>query len=329
MLQLYEQGVFDLDDNVSEYLPFDLKNPKYPDVNITFRMLLSHHSSFCCRTLESLLQPLEPEMNITLKNVVKGYLMNWVHLKDLYSGFYPEEKYPWIQEVMVPGGSLYYDELWGDYPPGEGYYYSNTIYILLGYLIERLTNQSYEDYCRDHFFIPLSMDNTSFYVDDLNAEQLAVPYIWLHRIYLPLPHFDYRCQNPAAGLRTNLEDLSHWLIAHMNGGIYNGVRILNESTIEEMHTVQFPHIDPGEYGLGWELLEIYDGILEGHGGSNLGYHSGMFFYHPANSSEQVGFIYFWNEELWSFSLIGLLPQYKDYLLHDKLEYALLDWALGF
>jgi len=327
LLQLYEQGYFDLDDSVSDYLPFDLKNPKYPEVNITFRMLLSHHSSFCCRTVESLFQPLEPSFDVSLRNIIQGYLMNWIHLKDVLTGFFPEEKYPWIKEVMVRGGSLYYEAYWGDYPPGEGYYYSNTAYILLGYLVERLSNQSFEDYCRDHIFIPLSMHNTSFYVTDLNPEQLVVPYMWLHRIYLPIPYYEYHCNTPCGGLNTNLEDLSHWLIAHMNGGIYNGVRILNESTIEEMHTVQYPHIEPSEYGLGWEIGEVYDGIVEGHGGSTLGFNSGMYFYSPNNSTEKYGLIYFWNEEMWSSSLIGFLPQYKDLMLHDKLIFAFLDWTL--
>ena len=45
LMQLYEQGLFDLDDDVSDYLPFTLRNPKYPDVPITFRMLLAHQSS--------------------------------------------------------------------------------------------------------------------------------------------------------------------------------------------------------------------------------------------------------------------------------------------
>ncbi|EMR75116.1 Beta-lactamase [Thermoplasmatales archaeon SCGC AB-540-F20] len=123
------------------------------------------------------------------------------------------------------------------------------------------------------------MDNTSFYVDDLNPEQLSVPYMWLHRIYLPIPYYDYHCNTPSGGVNTNLEDLSHFLIAHMNGGIYNGMRILNESTIEEMHTVQYPHIEPGEYGLGWEIGEIYDGIVEGHGGSTLGFNFWYVFFH--------------------------------------------------
>ena len=185
LLQLYERGLFNLDDNVSEYLPFDLKNPKYPDVNIIFRMLLSHHSSFCCTHVESVLQLLEPSFEPTYRNAITWYLINWIHLKDVLSGFYPEEKYPWIKEVMVPEGSLYHEEHWGDFPPGEGFYYSNTAYILLGYLLEQLSNQRCEDYCRDHLFTPLSMHNTSFYYNDLNPDKFAVPYFWIHRLYIP------------------------------------------------------------------------------------------------------------------------------------------------
>ena len=45
IMQLWEQGLFDLDDDVNDYLPFELRNPHYPDVPITFRMLLAHQSS--------------------------------------------------------------------------------------------------------------------------------------------------------------------------------------------------------------------------------------------------------------------------------------------
>ena len=50
LMQLYEQGFFKLDDDVSNYLPFTLRNPNFPDNPITFRMLLSSSSNsknFC------------------------------------------------------------------------------------------------------------------------------------------------------------------------------------------------------------------------------------------------------------------------------------------
>ncbi len=45
LMQQYEKGLFKLDDDISSVLGFKVRNPFYPDVPITFRMLLSHQSS--------------------------------------------------------------------------------------------------------------------------------------------------------------------------------------------------------------------------------------------------------------------------------------------
>ena len=50
LMQLYDQGLFQLDDDVNNYLPFSLRNPNFPDDKITFRMLLSHTSSLNTNT---------------------------------------------------------------------------------------------------------------------------------------------------------------------------------------------------------------------------------------------------------------------------------------
>ena len=50
LMQLYEQGLFDLDDDVNDHLPFELRNPNFPDDPITIRMLLSHTSSLNTNT---------------------------------------------------------------------------------------------------------------------------------------------------------------------------------------------------------------------------------------------------------------------------------------
>ena len=83
--------------------------------------------------------------------------------------------------------------------------------------------------------------------------------------------------NPMGGMFTSLNDLSHFFIAHMNNGIYNGVRILNKSTVDEMHTIQHPEIDLFlwnlNYGLGWMFANEFICKTEGHGGIFLGYFS--------------------------------------------------------
>jgi CubicO group peptidase (beta-lactamase class C family) len=324
LMQLYEKGLFDLDDNVSEYLPFDLKNPKYPECNITFRMLLAHQSSFCCINVESLFAPFEPVFgDDSIFNNLQWYLFTLIHLKDFLSGFYPEDIYPWIEEVMVPNGSLYYPEHWGDYPPGEAKYYTNIGYILLGYLIEQISGQSFEKYIDENILKPLSMHNSSFYIDEVNKNRLAVPYIWSHGIYHPKRHFELNCFNPAGGLFSDIHDFSKYLITFMNGGVYKGVRILNESTIEEMHRIQYPD---GGYGLGWQFMGSNDTKKVGHVGQIPGFGSAMFFF-KSESAEKLGIIYFWNENIYGAPIIGYFKRmkytlYRNYLWNFFLEKAL-------
>jgi len=53
----------------------------------------------------------------------------------------------------------------------------------------------------------------------------------------------------SGGLFTNVKDLSKFLIMHMNDGVYNNMKILEEDTVNEMHKIQLPST---YYGLGWE-----------------------------------------------------------------------------
>jgi hypothetical protein len=45
LMQLYREGLFNLDDNINNYLPWSVNHPKYPDSTITFKMLLTHTSA--------------------------------------------------------------------------------------------------------------------------------------------------------------------------------------------------------------------------------------------------------------------------------------------
>jgi CubicO group peptidase (beta-lactamase class C family) len=285
LLQLYDQGLFDLDDDVSKYLPFDLRNPNHPDVKITYRMLLSHQSS---------LAP-DPRSG------------------KLYFFFlgYPFER---LADYLVPGGDLYDPKIWSSSPPGQETHYSSIAYALLGYLVEILSNQSFEQFCTEKIFSPLDMMNTSFLIDDFNSIQLAIPYIWFG-LYIPLPHQNIYC-SPAAGLRTTIYDFSRFLIVHMNKGLYNGVRILNESTVEMMHKIQYPN---SRFGLGWMIWNSPDGeIYGGHSGVNLGGHALM----KIRNSDNVGIIYLINQLNPILYSIQLIQQWA----HSQLDKVLFQKA---
>ncbi|UCF12684.1 MAG: serine hydrolase [Thermoplasmatales archaeon] len=231
LMQLYDQGFFDLDDDVNDYLPFSLRNPNYPATPITFRMLLSHRSSLAPDNSDRLCLsfiPGDPDISS-----------------------YP---HPWLEEYLTPNRSAYHSSVWSDDPPGEKFYYANIGFSIIGYLVELISGQNFNEYCKEHIFSPLGMSNSSFRLKDLDISKIAIPYFYKKGDYIPNPHYGMVVLHPAASLRTSVEEFSHFIIAHMNDGMYNDVRILNGSTVELMHTAHYPLNDRGYgYGLGWSI----------------------------------------------------------------------------
>ncbi|UCF50605.1 MAG: serine hydrolase [Thermoplasmatales archaeon] len=290
-MQLWEKGLFDLDEDVNNYLPFSLRNPNFPDIPITFRMLLSHSSS------------LNYESGI---DGVKYY--GWLNFsQDPPFKGYPD---PFLKEHLTPGGKWYYPERWSnDIAPGELSVYSNVNFDLIAYLVEIISNEPFLDYCNNNIFQPLEMYNTSFNLSELDIDSVAIPYHYHDSKYIQINELSYILGDytppekywrvhmyPVGGLYTTVSDISHFLIAHMNGGVYNGVRILEENTIKEMHNIQPPgNIEAGlqYYGLAWIIFKdpfIFNTTISGFSGDTYGVSTWMVY----NPSEDIGVIYFSN-----------------------------------
>ncbi len=286
LLQLYDQNLFDLDDNVNDYLPFKLINPNFPEHPITFRMLLSHSSSL---------------------RGTNGY---WEVNFTTEGPPFPDYPLPWLEEYLTQDGDLYESSVWDDEsPPGDISIYANINFDLIAFLVELISGEKFYEYCENHIFEPLDMESTSYRLTDYNSEQLAIPYFWN-----PYTNKHEKSQNrvfihyPAGGLFTTVSDLSHFMIAHMNGGVYKGTRILNESTVNEMHKIQPPGNKNGFYfGLAWLIMSrsfwigleyslfyiIYfpRALFSGHGGDiSYGLHTRM----NMRLSEDVAVIFFIN-----------------------------------
>jgi CubicO group peptidase (beta-lactamase class C family) len=197
--------------------------------------------------------------------------------------------------MLVPGEQFYSPSVWADYAPGEEANYTNYGMIILEHIIEKITNKKFHDYCNENIFKPLEMDNTSFYFKDFNRNQLAFPYQKFAGIFLKIPLIDQ--PYGVGGLKTSSEDLSHYLTAHLNCGKYNGIKILNESTIKIMHSIQYPNSSlckgNQRYGLGWVHwmpLSEDEFEYEGHAGNAFGGTAWMMM----NKTERIGIIIFTN-----------------------------------
>jgi CubicO group peptidase (beta-lactamase class C family) len=290
LMQLYEQGYFDLDDDINDYINFSLRNPNHPSDNITFRMLLAHQSSLATDLPTSFTRMMPGEITI------KGY------------------PYPYLKELLVPDGMYFKPQFWMDYRPGTDMHYANVGFALLGYFVELFTGQSLEEYCQGHIFEPLEMKDTSFFIKNLDSSRVAVPYLY-SKEYYPYSHYqilDY----PAGGLRTTVTDLSHFLIAHMNNGVYNGTQILTSQSIEEMRTIQYASDTYDfQYGLGFQIWDTKKDLKIGHTGGLYGVATKMAY----RSSDNIGIIMFINKAL---------SNIRDTFVYSLIEYLLFQKAKG-
>ena len=247
LMQLYEQGYFDLSDPINVYLPYPVIHPRYPSTNITFHMLLTHSS---------------------------GIIDNWQYLF-YFDGDAPISFQMFLEEYLVPGGQYYDPENnFGSWQPGTRCQYSNIAVALVGYLVEVITGMNFTDYIESFVFSPLEMNESAWFLRDLNVSHIAMPYQWNGIDYIPYGHIGY-VDVPAGDLRTSSSQLIHFLTMFINNGSYNEQRVLQNSTVQLMLSPQLP-FQPNIGLIFWKST-IGGRTVWGHYGADFGAQAMMHF----------------------------------------------------
>ena len=262
LMQMFEQGKFGLDNDINNYLPFSVRNPAYPSIPITFRMLLTHTSSM--------------RDNWEVMTYYKGR-----------DSSIPLSEY--MLNYLTPGGKYYYPEksFYSTVAPGAGWKYCNNAFVLVAYLVEVITGIPFDQYCEKNIFTPLGMKETSWFLSELDRDKIAMPYKYdgKKKKYVPYGYFGYS-DWPAGQLRTTVKELAAFLITHMQKGRYGDIRILNNTTVDLMLSIQSDL--NSTQGLVW----FYNNHRWGHGGADLGVCTRIAF----NPSENTGVIVLTNSE---------------------------------
>jgi CubicO group peptidase (beta-lactamase class C family) len=288
VMQLWEKGEFQLDDDVNDRLPFAVRNPAHPGVAITYRLLLTHRSGVADG----------PAYGASYACGDPG-----LSLED------------WLRAYLEPGGR-HYDKGANFHPwrPGEKSAYSNVGFGLLGYLVERVSGRPFPRYTREEIFEPLGMTRTGWLLSEIEADAHAVPYapasdgeppgeeLEAYRKfgllageaqrdaggdYLPLCLYSFP-NYPDGSLRTGVNQLARFLLAYVGDGVYGDARILGADTVRLMLTPQAATAP--QQGLCW-AAERRDGHrLWGHNGADPGIRTTMAF----RPSDGVGAIVFVN-----------------------------------
>lgn len=252
---LYEQGKLLLDQRISDFIPeysnpvvldkFNAADTTYTTVpakrEITFRDLLTHTSGLDYAEIGT-----PAGKAIYARSGIPSGLGNFE---------------PTLLEKMKTMGKLPLM-----FQPGEKWQYGlNT--DLLGCLIEVISGLTLEDFFRKNIFEPLGMKDTYFNVPASKASRLATVYTedslhniikWSHTFRNIDP--DYPIMNKhyfsgGGGLSSTAMDYAIFMQMLLNGGIYNGQRILSPKTVQLMTSNQLDYIYNGTdgFGLGFNI----------------------------------------------------------------------------
>jgi CubicO group peptidase (beta-lactamase class C family) len=127
--------------------------------------------------------------------------------------------------------------------PGTTPAYSNYGASLAGYIVQRVSGESFDDYLDKHIFAPLDMTHSTFRQPlPANLEPLMSQCYSLASE--PAKKFEIIGPAPAGSLSSPGEDMAHFMIAHLQNGEYHGNRILKAETAEMMHNSPLTILPP-------------------------------------------------------------------------------------
>jgi D-alanyl-D-alanine carboxypeptidase len=248
VLKLMEEGKIRLDDKISDYLQGDMIDKIENADKVTIRQLLQHSAG-----IYNYIQNLKFQTAS-----LNDFIREW-HSEDLLEYAYNQHAY---------------------FNPGEDVRYSNTGYILLGLLIDKVEGKPFYKVFEEKLFNPLGLTSTKFAAEDPVPYGIVRGYIDMYsklQVTESTYYSGWDYYTADGGLISNPYDVSVFFQALMHG------EILNQGTLNEMLTWIAPNkpdpdFFPISYGLGIFKIETPDGIAYMHSGDAIGYYANMLYF---------------------------------------------------
>lgn len=274
LLKAQELGKLKLDDPVNNYLPYEVKNPHYPEENITIRHLATHTSTILDTDYYG--------MSYVSKEPLQSLDTTKINVPGYFNG--PETRIPladFLEKTLSKKGAWYQKEGFLNNPPGEYYEYSNIAATLAALVLEGATGIPFPEFTQKHILDPLGMSSSGWSFDAINLEDHSVLY---DDIKTPLPLYSL-ITYPDGGFTTSSADLAAYLNELMKGFTGKGT-LLQANSYNEIFRKQLNAShhsnEEGEEPSGDEYNSgIFMGFQEdgqiGHSGGDPGVATHMFF----------------------------------------------------
>jgi CubicO group peptidase (beta-lactamase class C family) len=161
---------------------------------------------------------------------------------------------------------------------GIEYGYQNIMFLIAGKLVEKVSGTTWSEFVSRKIYQPLGMTNTRPSNDELTKDQ-HIAYGHLDNKVLEV--YDFNSAKSAAGMYSNVDELSIWTMMLLNNGKLKGHRFLSENSVNrlmEPHTILGTSIAQRQrgihfntYGLGWFISDYNGRKIVEHDGGMPGY----------------------------------------------------------
>ncbi len=189
-------------------------------------------------------------------------------------------------------------------PIRQTFLYNNLMYAAAGTIIELQSGKPWEDFVREKIFGPLDMKNSVYSIADMQKQaDIGVPFTERRDTFdiYKIPYYeDIGGVAPCGAIVSNIQDMSHWLIALMNDGKYQGKQVLPPAVLKATlePAIALPNTAAevrgywealnAAYGMGRETVSYRGHLLTFHGGDLPGFHSQVSFL----PKERIGVLVF-------------------------------------
>ena len=241
IFKLVESGKIDLESDITSYLSFRVNNPHFPNDKITVHELLNHRSG--------------------IRDNLEIYAPHWYVPK----GDPKIELRDFLKDYLNKNGTLYASKNFSKGSTYKSLTYSNTGYALLGLIIEQVSGSSLEEFTKNNIFEPLRMENTSWFLRNLDESLVSKTYAFKDSGgYVFKGHNGYP-DYPAGQLRTSISDFSKLIVGYLNSD--NDSFILKSATTHQITPIP-RNAHEGFYT--WSLVPMNSHIYYEHGGGDVG-----------------------------------------------------------
>jgi CubicO group peptidase (beta-lactamase class C family) len=225
ILMLLEEGKLSLDDEITKFIP------DYPtqETTITIQHLLTHTSGI---------------KSYTSMPSLKDFARKDISPTELIDAFKNEPM---------------------DFNPGEKFLYNNSGFVLLGYIIEKVSGMSYPEFLQKRIFDVLKMDNSLYGSKYTIVKNRAAGY-QKQETYLNADYISMTIPYAAGSIMSTVDDMFIW-----NKAIRNNTLISKESLAKAFTNYTLNNGDNINYGYGWAINMINDVPVIEHGGGIFGY----------------------------------------------------------